>query len=236
MIYNIFGSENSNDIDIMVLEKEIGTIDDSKYRCLLYGNTLKSRFNVNKDININLCTVRNGFITNVFKGSIDECNNSLYTTYNNFPQQHPKIVTKSVFRDYDIKILRAIRIITQFLSRTSYRQDVKKALNQNLEDQIKILYKIKFDSSFDFGKTINKVDIYKKIAFQIIQTTLLIVDNIEIYTKNDAIKYCVLLNGFINRDENKYDFSALNTTLEFLLNYITDNYCYLHKYNEKNWK
>jgi len=70
--FQIFGSENSLDYDVMVFVNEIPKIvDDSHTLCKFY-NTELSKILTDKELNCNLAIIENGYVVKVFKGIIEE--------------------------------------------------------------------------------------------------------------------------------------------------------------------
>lgn len=237
--FQIFGSKSSIDYDVMVF---IESIPDSvevckdmceKYDKEIYNILLSDNYPVKK-INSNLAVIKNGIITDIHKGMICECNNSLYITYNNFNQKYDNQITRLVKRDIDLKILRCYRILLSFLSRTIYREEVKKALKGDLSQKINILFNINFND-IDFGNRNGlPIDIWKSLAFQIGQT-LLLVKNIEVYSKEEICTYLPSLSGFIFRDLDFYNFDIFKKYLIELSAFILNNKSYLLCENENSW-
>ena len=127
--YQFFGSKTSIDYDVMLF---VDTITNSKYDnnllCKKYNEEL-SQIYPDKKMNCNLAILENGIITKVYKGTADECNNSLFLTYSNFEyQKYPNHIVELIPRDVELKILRCYRIICSMLSRNENRSEVKAAL------------------------------------------------------------------------------------------------------------
>lgn len=183
MIYNIFGSRDSRDCDIMVFVNTIGSVAESKRVVEECVNALQPLYA--KKVNVNLAIIIGGYVAEVFKGTPDEVNNSVYYTYRYHEQAHPLKITGPVVRDPGIKALRSMRAILSFISRTSYREEVKVALNGTASDKHAFLSKLSFKTIVDLGhKNTDLIDFYKMVAFQIGQSYLLNV-NTEVYTKYD---------------------------------------------------
>lgn len=196
MEYNIFGSSSSQDYDIMVRVPEVPKNKElCKTLCQAYETVLKD-FYMDKDINVNICDVLideddNTYIADVFKGTPDECNNSVLSTYLLHKQSCQLLVTKSVERNIPLKIARATRIILTFLSRTPFRAQIKQALKEkNFHTQYTILNNFNFDavSASDLAaKNLSMYDFKKKTAFQFCQV-LGLLEGVEIYDKLDCYK------------------------------------------------
>jgi hypothetical protein len=237
--FQLFGSKSSIDYDAMVFIESIpDSVEVCKSMCEIYDkeifNILISHNYPIKKVNSNLAVVENGVLTDIHKGMICECNNSLYLTYNNFEQIHPNQITKLVDRDVDLKILRCYRILLSFLSRTYHREEVKKALKGTLTQKIDVLININFDN-IDFGNRNGEpIDIWKALAFQVGQT-LLLTDNIEVYSKEEICIHIPSLSSFIMRRVDYYDYVLFKQYLVELSNYILVNKIYLLGHNENSW-
>lgn len=186
-LFNIFGSEDSVDYDVMIQVPEIPSISDSKSLCLSQDDHLKNILGSEKKINSNLAVIENGIIVKVFKGVPMECNNSIFRTYKYHRQYFPLFIERTFWDpSYPaLKSARALRILLSFLSRTEHRTIVKEALRGNAMDKITTLRRINISDIKDFGKNNqDKLEINKTIAFQLGQT-IAILDGTEIYTKTD---------------------------------------------------
>lgn len=218
--FQIFGSENSLDYDVMVFIDEIPeSIDQSHTLCKIYDVEL-SKILTDKPLNCNLATVDNGFITKAFKGTPDEVNNALFYTYDLHTQYHPLVIKEPIVREYDMKILRAYRNILSFFSRSHLRATIKPALRGDLIGKIQVMKTIDFEVMRAFpGKKESIKDIYKVMAFQFGQLFSL-VDGFEkdSYTKNGIILNYPDLEPMLNRkDLSTSDYKTLNKYLERLI-------------------
>ncbi len=221
MIFNIFGSSNSTDYDIFVFVDNIDSIEKNHDLIKQYNIELEKILSKNnyptKKINANLAIVNDGVITKVFKGTADECNNSLLVTFNYHKQLFPCQVTKSVDRVSTnefkhLKLKRCARFILSFYSRVpELRSKIKPALRGDFKLRLETLQLIDFTIHTDFPKKEESVqDIYKVIAFQLAQTYSLVLNDEELYTKNDILGYYPSLINFINRNEiTKSDLKTL---------------------------
>lgn len=219
MKFQIFGSENSQDYDVMVFIDSIPAIvDEGHSLCKFYNADIAKILN-DKEINTNLAVVKDGYITDVFKGTVDEVNNSLFYTYDNHTQYYPRVVSAPIDRDIDKKILRVYRNIVSYFSRSELRSIVKPALRGNLYDKIAVLKMIDFNTLRDINKKDSMTNIYKIISFQYGQLFSLI-DGFESdsYTKNGIIRKYPALSRMINREVMlDSDYITLNTYRDRLI-------------------
>lgn len=222
--FQIFGSENSTDYDVMVFVDEILDVESSHILCKEYDTKLAETLN-DKPLNSNLAVVKDGLIVDVFKGIVDEVNNALFYTYDFHKQYHSLLITEPVVREYDLKILRVHRSILSFFSRTELRTVIKPALRGDLRAKVPVLKMIDFVEMTDFpGKKESVRDIMKVISFQYGQLFSL-VDGFEkdSYTKNGIIKNFPDLEPMLNRKElSDIDYETLNRYKERLL-LLTDD-------------
>lgn len=190
--YIIHGSEDSTDTDIFIILDEPRT--DAECKALVKDLHYPEHYD------INFITIKDGNVEWVWHGTPDEANNSILKTFNNHKQIIPCPVVSLVERSHSIKILRCIRCILSYLSRTEYRQVVKSALkNNNIKSKIDTLISIKISAISDFGKNRPTLEVYKTIAFQIGQTLSLIEDGVELYTKKDISKRYPMLYSYLYR-------------------------------------
>lgn len=189
----IHGSADSTDVDVYYVVDDIPPFQEAKAFC-----------DAIKDENANLITIKNGEVNRCYKGTIDECNNSLYDTYHLHSQTSELLVTHRVHRDVYLKSIRAVRIILSHLSRSEYRPIVKEALKSKSFTQ-----KINTLMSLDIGKidfnslshNINGSDVLKVIAFQLGQINGLLHGK-ELYTKSDIAEMYPILRPALYRSDN----------------------------------
>ncbi len=213
MKFQLFGSITSQDYDIMVFVDTIPIVKEASILCDTYGNEiaiiLKDAGLPDKKINVNIAILNSGVITDVHKGTADEVNNSMFLTYKNHPQFLPNQIVRMVDRDVDLKIIRSARIILSFISRTQYREIVKKALQGNFIDKLEALEQIDFTKITDLGtKNTEKQDVYKTIGFQLGQALGLFIGS-ELYSKESICQIYTELKPFIMREE-VLDMSIIN--------------------------
>jgi hypothetical protein len=222
--YYIFGSENSQDYDIMVEIDSIPTdIDKAHSICKDFNNQLTLIY-PDKEINSNLIVISDNKIIDCFKGTTDELNNCIFYTYNLHSQKHPNPILSPTERNINEKILRVARFIITFYSRTELRKEIKSALRGNLLQKLEVLKKIDFVKMTDFpDKKERKEDIKKTISFQFGQI-FSIIDDFEpdSYTKNGIIKNYPDLKHFLNRKKEN-DLNILNNYLKRFIYYIETN-------------
>lgn len=207
--YQIFGSRDSQDVDIMLFVDELKSIDEN-HTLVKEANAYFENFHPEfkgKELNCNLGVLKDGMIVDVFKGTYDECNNSLYYTYKNHNQLYPNVI-KSLYERgngtefYYIKMKRVARFILSFFSREpELREFIKPALKGDLKQRLEALKHIDFTKHTSFPKKKEKhEDIYKVVAFQFAQILGLSQDK-EIYTKDGAILYNQAFYTYIKRLE-----------------------------------
>jgi len=221
-IFQIFGSKTSLDFDIMVFVSCLNSTEENhvlvKQLNIYYGE----KYFPNKKINCNLAVLHNYQIIDVFKGTIDECNNSLYTTYNLHKQYHINQIEHKYDRFnnywYHLKLKRVFRFILSFYSRVpELRSIIKPSLKGDFSIRLNALKLIDFKKETEFKKKENTEDIYKTFAFQLAQMIGLNMF-IEIYTKEDAIKHFPKLEPFIMRKPfNSLDLIYLDSLLKELI-------------------
>jgi hypothetical protein len=191
-LFQIFGSKSSEDYDVIVFVDEIPITEDAKFLCrefdkILYMKFVDSGMEI-KRINTNLAVLKNGIVVDVHKGTVSEVNNSLYITYDLHEQISPNQIERLIERnDIDLKLMRSARFILMYLSRTSYRFEIKSALKGNFIKKIKVLDRIDLTEIDDLNKNIEWKDYLKSVAFQLSQS-LSLLDGIELYTKEDLSK------------------------------------------------
>ena len=172
------GSQDSLDIDIyVVIPTPILNLQECKELCETYP-----------EYNANLICIEDGVVVWCYKGTVDECNNSIQATFHlhSFNEGLVCPVKKGLERNVDLKIDRTIRGLLTYVSRTHLRKEVKEALrSDDINLKLSALQQIKFEEIESYGKKGKIEDVYKFFAFQMIQTTFLILGQ-EIFTKKHA--------------------------------------------------
>ena len=200
-IYQIFGSENSFDVDLVFfIQKMPETILEKLSLSKKLSESITSFF-PEKELNTNLAVCKNGHLTEVYKGTTDELNNALFYTYDFHKQNQENQITKLLVRDVDLKFLRSTRMILSFASKTEYRVLVKNALKGNLSEKMNVLQNLDLTKIVSFGKGKNNSDIIKSIAFQLGQCIAL-QEGKELYTKNQIAEHFPELKKYLFREEN----------------------------------
>jgi hypothetical protein len=185
MTHFIHGSEDSLDVDVFFVIENLHqlTQDEQKKLCVQLSTEHGPTSNGN------LISIKDGFVDFVYKGTVDEVNNSLLATYHLHEQEFPLPIAGTLPRDKVLKALRTIRGILSHCSRTQYREMVKKALNsKSLTDRLEAACHIRFAEIADFGKN-PAIEVYKFMAFQLAQILGLILEDKEIYTKSQAATF-----------------------------------------------
>ncbi|MCF8299089.1 MAG: hypothetical protein K9J13_16190 [Saprospiraceae bacterium] len=221
MRYNIFGSTNSLDYDIMVYVDKIPCKQECKEMCLNFEQQLSKEL-ADKEVDVNLAVVQDDVIVNVYKGTADECNNAVALTYYYHRQEWECPILRNVKRNVKLKLARALRSMLSFLSRTDYRSKVKSALKGTTEEKLAVLEEIDFGTITDIRKNNqNVIDFRKQAAFQIGQC-LGLLQKIELYTKSGIVEYYPDLEPYLFR--KKCDGSNLESHKKCLINWIRQDY------------
>jgi hypothetical protein len=203
----IHGSEDSIDVDVYYVVDSLPSFQECQDFCS------------DKEENRNLIVIKDGIVTDCYKGTVDEINNGLFYTYQLHPQTFPNPILRLVERDILIKSVRVLRCIISHLSRTQYRNAVKLALTTP-EWQIKVntLSTIDITTISDFGKNRTKEDVLKVFAFQLGQI-LALHENIELYTKSSIATQFSELKDFLYRQPG--DLKILQSYITKFLDIIT---------------
>ena len=229
--YNVFGSENSLDLDVMVFIDAPLKQFDSAQECLQFKKLLANQIKTDKDINVNLAVLKDGVITWAYKGTADECNNSIFETFKLHKENSIQYITRKVERNLPAKLIRALRIILTMITRTDKREEVKKALKTNtVIARLTTLRAIKFEElkfttdEKDGGSSSflseEQQENFKTIAFQLGQTMALTM-NIELYTKTGVGSVYPCLQPFLKRTRhNESDLKLLTYVLGELLAFV----------------
>lgn len=210
------GSEDSIDTDVYVIvPSPILNLQECKELCETYN-----------PYNANLICIKDGIVVWCYKGTIDECNNSILATYRLHSRNiEPCPITRIVKRNVDEKIKRTLRGLLSYVSRTEYRKEVKEALkSEDINFKLNVLKQIKFKDISDFGKKGSNKDVYKFFAFQIIQTVAIMRGD-EVFTKITAANYTPSLYKFLYRNvEDPKDTYFLQLYYDFFLLFVEKYY------------
>ena len=208
--YSVYthGSEDSLDHDIYVIIDKPADYKLSKKLCEQY-----------LPYNANLLVIEEGLVTWSYKGTVDECNNSLYETYHLHEQKLELPIKRKLQRNFSLKMLRTIRGILSYVSRTDLRVDVKRALRSiDIQTKIEVLKLIDLTKIDDFVKN-DKIEVYKFFAFQLGQAISLLEDNEELFTKSSVkVKYPEMID-FLSRKETN-SVTELQLFLERFINIV----------------
>lgn len=204
------GSEDSLDSDVyVVVEQPISNLQECKVLCESYTG-----------LNANLICITDGQVSWCYKGTIDECNNSIIATYSLHKENtQPCPITAPMQRDWFLKLQRTIRGLLTYFSRTEHRVAIKAALrSDSLDDKLDALRLIRLQDIPNFGKKGENQDVYKYIAFQIAQTCSLIETGHEIFTKQMAVDYDPNLREYLYREvSDPKDTEYLHDTLDLFI-------------------
>lgn len=227
MIRYVHGSEDSLDLDVFYVFDKMPSFRDAKEFC------------ASKIENRNAIVVKDGVVTDCYKGTVDEINNGLMVTYFLHKQEYPLIITKKLERDVLIKYIRVMRCLLSHCSRTIYRQNVKDALKSgSWSKRINTLKSINFDEIDDYGKGENKENIYKVFAFQLGQV-LALHQGVELYTKSSVADFFPDLREYLYRMPNT-SFNKLKLYLEQFIHLSSElniseenNICFFIDFDKK---
>jgi len=211
-VYQIFGSKSSEDLDVCFF---VDSLDDTKRNHeVVKMYTEQTVFNTSKPVNANLAIVKNGVVVQNFKGSADELNNALFTTYDLHDQIFKNHIQRKVSRDLESRIVRCARTLVGNLTRTDLRTQAKAALRADVYTQLDFLAKVELKKYTDFGKHGSVIEIYKTFAFQLGMTIALLAD-VELYTKEEIMEVFPELENYLLRKEQNSE--ALQKHLELFI-------------------
>ncbi|MCL9804464.1 hypothetical protein NAT51_02955 [Flavobacterium amniphilum] len=197
--YLFFGSADSVDYDVVFL---IDAMPETILEKLTLSNSLKEQLAEeyqDKVINANLAVCSNGCIVSVYKGTADELNNSVLATYDLHHQDFGNEITKTLKRDVHLKLIRSLRMLLSFVSKTEFRTVVKAALKGDVHLKVKTLAEINLLQLNDFGKGTDATGLKKMMAFQLGQT-LALASGTELYTKKEIMAFFPELKPFLLRE------------------------------------
>jgi len=197
--FQVFGSSSSQDLDCMCFVERIPSIKESHELCERYAEYIQEVTQTDKEINTNICVVKDRRVVDTFKGTADEVNNSLYLTRDLHRQYNRSPIERLVERDVELKILRTARVLLSFWSRSKHRPLVKKALKGDIYEKIEAISSIDI-TEIDFNKNINQKDYLKTLAFQLGQTIGLI-EGKAFYTKEGMLSRFYDLEKYLMREE-----------------------------------
>ena len=76
--FAIFGSHDSEDLDVMYFVDELPTLQE----CKRLAAQLEAQHQSTKEVDVNLCVVKDCHVVTTYKGTVDEVNNMLHYTTN----------------------------------------------------------------------------------------------------------------------------------------------------------
>lgn len=213
----IHGSENSLDVDAYVIIPEPIEFKEAKKLCDSY-----------QLVNANLLVITDGVVSWCYKGTIDECNNSIMHTYSLHEQTIENPIVRIANRSYALKLVRTVRGLLSYMSRTEYRECVKKALrSSSFDEKIRALASVDLEKIKDFEKT-SLIETYKFLAFQLGQTLALLKDDVELFTKNATGEYYPQLNAYLQREEQSV--KELADFWKLVIEFIKNSYGQVEKH------
>jgi hypothetical protein len=198
--YAIFGSQDSDDLDVMYFLDELPSLQE----CKQLATQLEASHESTKPVDVNLCVVKDQRVVKTYKGTIDEVNNMLTYTVGNHkqPSQFPETIRME--RNVPLKVARVLRGILSFISRTEYRPLIKQALRGDGWTKLNTLHCIKLESITDLGdKNKTMQDFYKLFAFQVGQAMGLM-RGAEFYSKKSIATQYPLLKPYLYREEDSF--------------------------------
>ncbi|MGH1383791.1 hypothetical protein [Kordia sp.] len=216
--YQIFGSKSSEDLDVCFFVDSLDGIRGNHEVVKMY--TAQTNFNTSKPVNANLAIVENGIVIENFKGSADELNNALYTTYDLHDQKFKNHIQHMVSRDLQSRIVRCARTLVGNFTRTDLRIQAKAAIREDVDTQLDFLATIQLEKYTDFGKNGSVIEVYKTLAFQL-GMTLALLNNKEVYTKEAIIALFPELENYILRKEQNSE--ALQKHLKLFITLVRNN-------------
>jgi len=200
-----YGSNDSDDVDIFIaLSRVPDYTDDTDVYFIeeihqAVSDLLKSGViaESNRKIEYSLIHVsKDGAVDWCEYDDLEECNNALFHTfshhaYNNSVMGGVNPVKKKLRQNVSYKIVKVVRSLLTYLSRTEHRTDVKYLLKngtfgERLEFVLKFLSNQGLSELESFNKNLSDVEITKDIAFMFIQLYSLIHD-VDVFTKRDAV-------------------------------------------------
>ena len=213
MVRYVHGSEDSTDVDVLYIVDELPEFHECKSFC-----------DMNEESeNRNIAVIKDGVISECYKGSPDELNNALLDTYSKHEQKYDLLITRTVPRVKPVKYARAVRILLSHLSRSQFRTEIKAALHSSWSERLRVLGSVVQLSEIEFSTlkhVKNEADVKKVIAFQIGQVRGLLND-IELYTKREISDTFPELEDFLYRKSDS-DINVLDKQLKLMVTFLTE--------------
>lgn len=211
-VFNVFGSDDSIDKDIMVAvnnkisglqPKELSRIRD------LYVIKISELLGISANlIDINLVEVKYNVIVWQDHGTQWETNNALFFTYSLHEQIHPCFISSYLVptnSDINKKLHRAVRIILSMYSRSvQYKNVVKHGLQAQitLRDRMNIIFSIdntKNTWAEIYNNEMKKATSIKRACYQTLQA-LCCLNGLGLYTKSELAKIKPEIRCFLYRE------------------------------------
>lgn len=206
--YFTHGSEDSLDHDSYVIFEHVPSFHEAKAFC-----------DSNKELNLNILVLKDGYVDWCFKGTEDECNNSLFLTYGLHKQEHPNPIKSVVTPNLELKIVRTIRGLLSYFSRTELRSVIKEALrSDNFLVKLNALKQCSLSYDVDFKKSTH-VEVMKFYAFQLAQTMALIDKGVFLFTKSQCASYYPKLKPYLYREKGA-DLKDLNVFFNDFISFL----------------
>lgn len=200
-----YGSNDSDDIDVFIGLSRVPDMDDEDDRIMMdeihetidYTLRYSGQFsNSDKTVDFSFIHIsKDGVVDWCEYDDLEECNNALYYTFNHHAYNNNVLygknpIKKKLEQNVSFKIVKVVRTLLTFLSRTSYREEVKYLLKkgsfkERLEFILKVVSQNGISSVETFNKKLPDVEIVKDIAFMFIQLYGLVHD-IDVFCKRDA--------------------------------------------------
>lgn len=205
--YYQYGSKNSTDIDVIIVLPKVEMPKTQEARKVKLKQLL---LNFNLSWNAIFVVIEHGVLVDTIytKSWIDSLNNAFYYTHKYHKQLFEIPVKRTLKRNKTLAIYKAVRTVLTMLTRTHLRTKIKPILKgiHPFDEKLNVLKTIDFTRLDTFNqKNTEDEDIWKIIAFYIVQNELLVTQNIEVYTKDEVIEAFPLISNCILRKEISRD-------------------------------
>lgn len=216
-----YGSNDSDDIDVFIGLSRIPDLDDEDDRIMMdeihetidYTIRYSGQFaNSGKNVDYSFIHIsQDGVVDWCEYDDLEECNNALFYTfshhaYNNNVLYGKNPIKRKLEQNVSFKIVKVVRTLLTFMSRTNYREDVKYLLKkgsfkERLEFVLNMVSENGISKTETFNKKLSDVEIVKDIAFMFIQLYGLVHD-IDVFCKRDAALRFPDMARYIYKDHN----------------------------------
>ena len=214
-----YGSNDSDDIDVFISLNRIPDFNDDDDSAMMdeihetIDYTLKysgTFTNSGKSIDYSFIHISDAGVVDWCEyDDLAECNNALFYTFAHHPYNNNVLygrnpIKKKLEQNVSFKIVKVVRTLLTFLSRTEYRKDVKHLLKhgtfkERLEFVLQVVSKNGLSNINSFEKKLDDVEIVKDIAFMFIQLYGL-VHEVDVFCKRDACLRFPDLMPYIYKD------------------------------------